>query len=80
MRDDYDIAMLRIDYPIMDEATGMTVLKVSHYNTSLLLYLQGNKFNKDTMMPICLPSNKGQEFHLKMSQGRGQILLGGFCP
>ena len=45
-REDYDIAMLRIDYPIMDEGTGITVL-------------QGNKFDTTTIMPICLPPNKG---------------------
>ena len=45
-RDDYDIALLRIDYPAMDEGTGITVLP-------------GNKFAKNTLMPICLPPNKG---------------------
>ena len=45
-RDDYDIALLRLDYPIMDEGTGATVLP-------------GNKFAKNTLMPICLPPNKG---------------------
>ena len=28
-RNDYDIAIFRIDYPVMDERTGMTVLKVA---------------------------------------------------
>ena len=46
-RDDYDIALLRLDYPIMDEGTGATVLP-------------GNKFDMNTLMPICLPKNKGQ--------------------
>ena len=27
-RNDYDIALLRLDYPIMDEGTGITVLQV----------------------------------------------------
>ena len=27
-RPDYDIALLRLDYPIMDEGTGITVLEV----------------------------------------------------
>ena len=45
-RDDYDIALLRIDYPTMDEGNGITVLP-------------GNKFAKNTLMPICLPPNKG---------------------
>ena len=27
-RNDYDIAILRLDYPIMDEGTGITVLQV----------------------------------------------------
>ena len=27
-RNDYDIALLRLDYPIMDEGTGITVLEV----------------------------------------------------
>ena len=45
-RHDYDIALFRIDYPLMDEATGITIL-------------EGNKFNASTLMPICLPPNKG---------------------
>ena len=72
MRDDYDIAMIRINYPIMDELTGMTVLQVSHcrfqYVQPLPLSLQDNKFNEGTMMPICLPDNKGQELYLRMSK------------
>ena len=27
-RNDYDIALLRLDYPIIDEGTGITLLKV----------------------------------------------------
>ena len=45
MRVDYDIALLRIDYPIADPDTGLTVL---HNRT----------FALDTIMPVCLPPNK----------------------
>ena len=55
-RFDYDIAILRLDYPIMDERTGITVLKVIKSRRPLF---QDNKFNMDTVMPICLPKNKG---------------------
>ena len=43
-REDYDIALLRLDYPVVDPGTGMTVL-------------EGAKFNKETIMPICLPTS-----------------------
>ena len=43
-RVDYDIALLRLDYPVADPGTGMTVL-------------EGAKFNKETIMPICLPTS-----------------------
>ena len=57
-RNDYDIAILRLDYPIMDEGTGITVLQVFK-SLFPLLSSQGNKFDKATLMPICLPKNKG---------------------
>ena len=45
MRVDYDIALLRIDYPIADPDTGLTVL-------------QNHTFTPDKIMPVCLPPNK----------------------
>ena len=48
---------MRIDYPIMDEGTGITVLEV--LDPVAPPPFQGNKFNMDTLMPICLPKNKG---------------------
>ena len=62
-RTDYDIAALRLDYPIIDEISGMTLLKVSRsllYCYSYNLSLQDNKFSPHTLMPICLPTNNRQ--------------------
>ena len=42
VRTDYDIALVRLDYPLADPDTGMTVLKDS-------------TFDPKTVMPICLP-------------------------
>ena len=43
----------------MDEGTGITVLEVFKFLfLSFSLSLQGNKFDEDTLMPICLPKNK----------------------
>ena len=44
-RTDFDIALLRLDYPIADFDTGLGVL-------------QGTKFNTASIMPICLPPDK----------------------
>ena len=35
---------MRLDYPVADPDTGMTVL-------------EGAKFSKETIMPICLPTS-----------------------
>jgi len=43
-RVDYDIALLRLDYPVMDAETGMTLLKEGI-------------FSNHTVMPICLPTS-----------------------
>ena len=45
LREDYDIALLRIDYPVVDPDTGMNVLN-------------STEFIPDKIMPICLPPNK----------------------
>ena len=45
IRTDYDLALLRLDYPIADPDTGLGVL----VNAT---------FNMATIMPICLPPNK----------------------
>merc|ERR1719450_532756 len=45
-RKDYDIALIRIDYPVIDDDSGMTLL-------------HGNRFDNSTVMPICLPSSRG---------------------
>ena len=42
---DYDIALLRLDYPVADEDTGMNVLN-------------STKFDTKTIMPICLPTSR----------------------
>ena len=43
----YDIALLRIEYPVMDSLTGMTLLKANKtFNDS------------EQVMPICLPKSK----------------------
>lgn len=41
---DYDLALLRLSYPVADPDTGLTLL-----NNRL--------FSKDSVMPICLPPN-----------------------
>ena len=41
---DYYIALLRLDYPVTDSDTGMGVL-------------EGTRFNKETIMPNCLPTS-----------------------
>ena len=43
----------------MDEGTGITVLQVFKSCCWVSPLLQGNKFNNQTLMPICLPKNKG---------------------
>ena len=45
IRVDYDLALARLSYPVADPWTGLTLL-------------HGNKFNKTSVMPICLPHNK----------------------
>ena len=42
----YDIGLIRLDYPIADPKTGMTILP------------GGPSFSMDSIMPICLPPNK----------------------
>ena len=42
---DYDIALLRVDYPVADEDTGMNVLN-------------STKFDSKKIMPICLPTSR----------------------
>ena len=44
-RADFDIALLRLDYPIIDPDTGMGVL-------------DEKRFSMNSIMPICLPQNK----------------------
>ena len=44
MRKDYDIALLRVDYPIIDDHHGLTVMR-------------GNRFRPEEIMPICLPTS-----------------------
>lgn len=51
IRKDYDIALFRLDYPVMDEIHGLTILN-SDGET------KGNAFNPKTVMPICLPTGK----------------------
>ena len=46
-RSDYDIALLRIDYPIIDQESGMNIL----YTKETEEY----KFDPETILPICLP-------------------------
>ena len=41
---DYDIALVRIDYPVIDPESGMNVLN-------------STRFSPKTIMPICLPWN-----------------------
>ena len=45
VRTDYDIALVRVDYPAVDEESGMT-------------FLHGNKFDPDSVMPVCLPTSQ----------------------
>ena len=45
MRKDYDIALLRVDYPVIDDQHGLTVML-------------GNRFRPEEIMPICLPSSR----------------------
>ena len=45
LRKDYDIALLRVDYPIMDDYHGLTVMR-------------GNRFRPGEIMPICLPPRR----------------------
>ena len=45
LRKDYDIALLRVDYPIIDDYNGLTVMR-------------GNRFRPREIMPICLPTSR----------------------
>jgi len=44
-REDYDFALLRLDYPVTDEEHGIGILDT----------VNGKTFNKRTILPICLP-------------------------
>ena len=46
---DYDVALVRLSYPVADPDTGMSVLPT------------GVKFDVKTVMPICLPSSEDFE-------------------
>ena len=44
--ENYDIALVRLSYPVADPKTGLTILP------------NGPDFNLKTIMPICLPSDE----------------------
>ena len=50
-RNDYDIALLRLDYPIMDEGTGITVLQVFKSLGPLFPGKQVQQVHSDADMP-----------------------------
>ena len=52
-RNDYDIAILRLDYPIMDEGTGITVLQVF---ISLFSSLLPGRTHGNVLRPFCFPT------------------------
>ena len=63
-RKDYDIALLRLSYPVADPDTGMTILG------------KGPHFSKNTIMPICLPENKHFKDTNRMAYAVGMGLQG----
>lgn len=56
-----DIALVRIDYPLVDESGSFTKLLLLNlsFNPTGINLLEENKFKNDTIMPICLPPTKG---------------------
>lgn len=62
-RKDYDIALLRVSYPIHDDDTGMLTKILMEFDTYAagLSLLENGKVEKDTLMPICLPPNQAFE-------------------
>ncbi|XP_023349609.1 uncharacterized protein LOC111718292 isoform X3 [Eurytemora carolleeae] len=64
LRQDHDIALVRLDYPVLDEEFGIGVLKTEI----------GDGFSKDTIMPICLPNAKVKDRMVKaMAIGFGRL-------
>ena len=68
LRKDYDIALLRVDYPIIDENHGLTVMR-------------GNRFRPGEIMPICLPSSRSFQDTNKQATavGMGITAEGSVC-
>ena len=64
IRKDYDIALIRLDYPIIDEESGECVFILISIVKNIIIYIIGmsvikeNKFSKKSIMPICLPSSE----------------------
>ena len=61
-RKDYDIALIRLDYPVADERTGMCIIwklfdqiDKERYILQGMGVLEGAIFNSKTIRPICLP-------------------------
>ena len=63
VRNDYDVALLRVEYPIADPDTGMTLLNPP-------------RFNPDTIMPICLPPNKNFKDTNRLAYAAGLGITG----
>ena len=60
VRKDYDIALIRLDYPLIDEESGecgpcfICLFRPSFLGMTATV---NNRFSKETIMPICLPSS-----------------------
>ena len=63
IRKDYDIALIRLDYPIIDEESGecvfilIAIVKNNIYIIGMSV-IKENRFSKLSVMPICLPSSE----------------------
>ncbi|XP_023327706.1 uncharacterized protein LOC111700874 isoform X2 [Eurytemora carolleeae] len=70
LRQDYDIALVRLDYPVMDEEHGIGVLKTVY----------GDHFHKNTIMPICLPPPNFKDTGIQAkSIGMGRVKSKNTC-
>ena len=58
-RKDFDIALVRISYPVLDEQSG----RENYTDACIIMFILGmtilpeGKFSPHTLMPICLPSS-----------------------
>lgn len=71
---DYDIALVRINYPVQDDESGTLMLQ--SYNILQIFYkgmtvLYNRRFNVSSIMPICLPPSRNFK-----DDDRGSVVVG----